>query len=189
MIKNLVFLIAGIVIGFGVCQSLISKSEPWIPVIEGTSFTYLTDSITDAVEAVKSAKDNIQAVKKSKAEVELHEAIDLLLKLKSYYIPMTEIRQLIYDADRLFYLKRYDQTKQKLNEAKKLLLEVGHSDVPSLEKVARESILMLDELILAIDTSPKTASKIFQDVGHHINLMLLKGELIFEGSEFDEQSQ
>ena len=37
--------------------------------------------------------------------------------IKDYYIPLTEVRQIIYDADRFFHLKSIDEVKKHLEKA------------------------------------------------------------------------
>ena len=114
-------------------------------------------------------------------------AMNELLKLHFYYLPMTEVRQLVYDADRLFYLKQSDATKNKLKEANNLLMHVAESDGPNLKRSVNELIVMIDELILNIQESSRAVPTKFGEVGHRVNLMALKGEIILSDVTFDDE--
>ncbi len=98
---------------------------------------------------------------------------------------MTEVRQLVYDADRLLFLKKVDKTQEKLKQANKLLTDIANSDGPNLEEPVNKLVLMIDELILSIQESSSTVPKKLRDVGHRVNLMALKGELILTDAKFD----
>jgi hypothetical protein len=103
------------------------------------------------------------------------------------YLPMTEVRRLVYDADRLYYLKRVEEAKGNLDKAKKLLVQIGHAVDPSLDKVTTEVVLVIEDLTLALDNSPGKVSDIFAKLGERINMMLLKGELVLAGATFKNQ--
>ena len=102
--------------------------------------------------------------------------------MQFYFVPMSETRQLVYDADRLFYLGRIPEAKRKLGRAKDFLLGVGQAERHRLRKPANELVLLLDELLLTIDKAPGNAPAKFQLVGDRINLMLLKGDLVLSGA-------
>lgn len=154
--------------------------EPWKPVLEDTSFEFLSDPISEALTAVEESLENMRVGQKKTAEQEMNQAQVLLRNLKFYYIPMTNVRQLIYDADRLYYLKRIDDTLRKLNSAKRILHEIIAAYGESLAHPIDENVLMIDALILAIEDDPKSVPEKFAKLGHKMNLMAVKGELILE---------
>ena len=106
------------------------------------------------------------------------------MKLRFYYLPITEVRQLVYDADRLFYLKEVDKTQQKLRLANKLLVEIAESGGQNLKTSVNEAVLMIDGLLLNMQESSDKVPDKFREVGLHINLMATKGELILSSAEF-----
>jgi hypothetical protein len=166
------------------CQQSQETQGPWIPVLEDTGFSYLRDSVSQALTAVKEASHELQASSEARSREDLQTAMDSLMKLHLYYLPITEVRQLIYDADRLFYLKEVDKTQQKLRSANNLLVEIARSGDQNLEASVNEAVLMIDDLLLNIQESTDKVTEKFREVGHHINLMATKGELILSGAEF-----
>ncbi|OEU49260.1 MAG: hypothetical protein BA872_05040 [Desulfobacterales bacterium C00003060] len=186
MKKIFFLLILGLLIAsISACESSETSSEPWIPVLEDTSFSYLKDSACEAVKDLAKASNKIQTGEKAESSKALQRAMNSLLELRFYYIPMTEVRQLVYDADRLLFLKKVDKTQEKLKQANKLLTDIANSDGPNLEEPVNKLVLMIDELILSIQESSSTVPKKLRDVGHRVNLMALKGELILTDAKFD----
>jgi len=106
--------------------------------------------------------------------------------LKIYFIPMTETRQLVFDADRLFHLGRIREAKHKLAQAEDFMRRVGEAEDHSLRKPAKELILLLDALLLTIDQAPADTREKFQLLGDRLNLMLLKGDLVLRGAGITE---
>jgi hypothetical protein len=111
--------------------------------------------------------------------------MDSLLKLRCYDIPMTEVRQLIYDSDRVFYLGQVDKAQQKLRATKKRLLDIARFGGSNLDKPMNKLILMIDDLLLNIQESSDVVPEKFRKVGHEANLMATKGGLILSNVEFD----
>jgi len=186
MLKQFLFLLFGLFVGFVVCRFWQKTPETWIPVLEGTSFIYLNDPVDRAIEAVQAANRGIESNQFPEAKEELQETMDALSRLRFYFIPMTETRQLVYDADRLFHLGRVSEAKRKLEQARDFLRGVGEAEHHSLRKPANELILLLDGLLLTLDESPGDAPAQFQLVGERVNLMLLKGDLVLSGAGIAE---
>lgn len=186
MLKQLLFFLFGLFLGFVVCRLTQKTPEKWIPVLEGTSFVYLNDPVDRAVESLQAANRRIESNQLPDAVEELRMAMDALSRLQFYFIPMTEIRQLVYDADRLFRLGRLSEAKGKLEQAKTLLRQIAGAEHHSLRKPANELILLLDGLLLTLDEDPDNAAAKFQLVGERVNLMLLKGDLVLSGAGMAE---
>jgi hypothetical protein len=153
-------------------------------VLEDTDFSYLRDSVSEALTAVRTASSELRAGQEERSAETLERAIDSLLKLRCYYIPMTEVRQLLYDGDRVFYLGHIDKAQQKLKATTELLVDIARSSGPSLDKSMNELILMIDDLLLNIQESSDMVPQKFREVGHKANLMATKGELILSDVEF-----
>lgn len=154
--------------------------EPWKPVLEDTSFEYFNEPISEALNIIKDASEKIDSNQDQDARLQLEQAQQALFKLQHYYVPMTNVRQLIYDADRFYYLKRFDETNRKLEYARQLLHNIIDSYKPNLTKTIDEVILMIDDVMLAIEDAPQTVPEKFSKLGHKVNLMTVKGELILK---------
>ncbi|MDF1554927.1 MAG: hypothetical protein P1P84_17800 [Deferrisomatales bacterium] len=151
--------------------------EPWKPVLEDTSFHFLVD-VTAETRKLQAA--GLQELERGEAEAArslFQDAALHLEQLATYYVPMTEIRQLVYDADRLAFLKEKERSRVKLEEARKYLLEMGAGSALHLRTTADELILMLEDTELALDRDSAELPKKFQALGHRVNLLALKGEL------------
>lgn len=185
MRKGLCLLVLGLFVGIvSACEQSQKTQEPWIPVLEDTGFSYLRDSVSQALTAVDKASHEVHASPEARSGEDLQKAMDSLMKLHFYYLPITEVRQLIYDADQLFYLKEVDKTQQKLRAANRLLVDVAKSGGQNLETSVNEAVLMIDDLLLNIRESSDKVPEKFKEVGHHVNLMATKGELILSSTEF-----
>ena len=109
--KFVVFVILGMFLGnVSACRPSERTAEPWIPVLEDASFTYLKDSVSEALKALKEAEKRIRN-SEEEYDALFHPVMDSLLKLHFYYVPMTEMRQLVHDADRFFYLRQIQQAQ------------------------------------------------------------------------------
>jgi hypothetical protein len=186
MVKQFLFLLVGLSVGFVTCRLWQKTPEPWIPVLEGTSFVYLNDPVTRAIEAAQAAKDRVESNQLSEAGGDLKKAMESLSQLQFYFIPMTETRQLVYDADRLFFLGRIPEAKGKLDQAKEFQLGIADAEHHRLRKPANELFLLLDDLLLTIDEAPRDAPAKFRLVGNRVNLMLLRGDLVLTGTGIAE---
>jgi hypothetical protein len=166
------------------CDQSQKSPEPWIPVLEGTGFSYLRDSVSEALTAVNEVSHELHAGQEARSGEALDRAMDALMKLYFYYVPITEVRQMVYDADRLFYLKQFDKTQHQLRAANRLLVDVGRSGGPNLETSVNELVLMIDDLLLNIQESSDMVPEKFRKVGHRVNLMAVKGEIVLSGAKF-----
>ncbi len=158
--------------------------KAWIPVLEGTNFEYLDTAVDEALSSVSDASTDLAGNNAVKARESLQQARQRLLALKNYYIPMTKIRQLIYDAARFSDLHQTEKVKENLKTTRSLLLQIASAGSADIEKPVDELLEMIDELIVAVDTQSKEASDKFEALGHRVNLMLLKGALILKEIRF-----
>lgn len=169
---------AGIFIGY---QFPDKVPEPWKPVMETSNFDYLDDAVNGALIKMKDAAshgENAQLFKSTPAITDVERS---LFKLKYYYLPITEVRQLVFDADRLFNLGQRDEAYQKLSSARELLETIAESDVLSVQKPLMELVALLNQLMVSVNKNSPEIPELFHEVGHRVNMMAYKGELIISG--------
>jgi len=187
MIKRNLLWLGGLLVASGIaCQFFQSTAQPWIPVMEETSFHYLNVPLDEAMVAVQHATSEVTTERYAAADQSLRDASRSLAKLRRFYVPLTEVRQLIYDADRLFYLKRYEMTRKKLAQAKAIMLNMASTGGPMLKTPVEEIIVALDDLLITIEISRDGTLEKLGALGHRVNLMLLRGELILADAKFNE---
>jgi len=185
MIKNIVWLISGVFIG-GLIAFQISpgSSVPWQPVIEKTTFVYMQDILNN----IQQPLQQVLLPQKERLEPDVRQALQAVesnvLKLRTYYLPLTEVRQLIYDADRLYYLKQPQQAVGKLQKAVTILKHNETSGHINLDKQLNDLIFLVEDLTLSIKTNPGQIAAKFQKVAHRVNMMLYRGELILSDEQF-----
>lgn len=160
------------------CRLAPSKPVVWNPVLEPTNFVYLEEVTADAVAHAQETAAALRDGDLETAGRDLAATRTALSKLEHYYIPMTEVRQLVYDADRLYHLHRTGDASQDLDKAKQHLVRIAASDGPLLEKAMEEPITAVDDLRRAMDRSDADVVDRLRVLGDRINLMTLKGELI-----------
>lgn len=179
LIKNILLVAVGLAIGILLGYQFSGKSpQPWKPVLETSNFDYMDDVANTALVKMDEAYNDGKSARMLKSNTAMQQVERSLIKLKYYYLPITEVRQLVYDADRLFYLNQKTQTNQKLEAAKELLEGVAGSDVISLQKPLSELIAMIDDLMISLGKDSPAISQKFNEIGHRVNMMAYKGELI-----------
>lgn len=167
--------VAGFLLGRGVQP----RSAPWKPVLEETGFEYLQASVDRLAAGLEQAREtgdlSGDAARGLPREVR---------RLQRYYVPLTEVRQLVYDADRLLYLGDREGARRNLLRAKGEVvagaLAAGHGVKRALEEVA----MMVDRALLAVEEGDRNAPVLFRELGHRLNLMLLRGEIALSDEDF-----
>lgn len=178
-IKYILLIFMGLALGILLGHQFSGKSPaPWKPVLETSNFEYMDDVVNTALTQMKEAYKDGNSAQMLKSNPAIQQVQQSLFKLKYYYLPITEVRQLIYDADRLFYLNQKSQAKQKLEHAQEVLEGVAQSDLISVQKPLSELIAMIDDLIISLGKNSPEISEKFSEVGHRVNMMAYKGELI-----------
>jgi hypothetical protein len=87
----------------------------------------------------------------------------------------------------LYVLNRVEEARGNLTRAKDILIAIGKSDGEPLRIAAREAEAMIDRLLLAMEQSPEDVSKLFQSIGHKVNMLAIKGDLVLSGAHFPEE--
>jgi hypothetical protein len=182
IIKNMLLIILGLVLGILFGYKFPRKSpEPWKPILETSSFDYLDDVVDNALTKMRESAGPDVNDRTVESKPAIHHVEQSLFKLKYYYLPITEVRQLIFDADRLFYLGQQDEAYQKLAGAKEVVESIARSDVLSAQKPLLELGSLLDELMISMSKNSPEIPEQFHEVGHRVNMMAYKGELIISG--------
>ncbi len=184
MIKNLVWLILGVLIGAVSMYKLSPHQyEAWQPVIEDTRFDYLQDILKPAVPAADSLEKIIRR-KAPEAASAATRVQTTCAKLTDYYIPLTEVRQLIFDADRFYYLKEKERALANLRQAIRLMEQLETSRHPQMAEALNALILLVKKVALNLENDAPELNESFRQAGHRVNMMLYKGELILSDEQF-----
>lgn len=180
--KYLFLFLALVLIG---CQK---ESQEWNPLFEYTGFGYLENDIQKSISLVEdtslqASKGDLDAVRKNLDQIK-----QKLVEIQDYYIPLTTIRQKIYDAERFYKIRKIKQAKELLKGSVNLL---NSMDTRVKNKVFDKLILELETMInkvtLSIDNeSESNTYKDMKRLGEHINLMLLKGDLVLSEVDFSK---
>lgn len=187
IIKNILLIVLGLGLGILIGSQFVKKSpQPWKPVLETANFDYMDDILNNAVLNVKDAVSQGQNAQMVESTSDFQQIELALFKLKYYYLPITEVRQLIFDSDRLFYLGEKEEAYQKLTNARALLESIAESDVLSVQKPLTELISLLEELMVSMSKNSPGIAEQFHEVGHRVNMMAYKGELIISDVKIPE---
>jgi len=108
-------------------------------------------------------------------------------EIKNYYVPLTTIRQKIYDAERYFKLNNIKKVEQLLKNS---ITTISALDLTTRNLVFDKIILDLNSKINEVltslnDDSKKNTYKKMKLLGEHVNLMISRGDLVLSGIEFD----
>lgn len=166
------------------CQQ---EKYEWNPIFEETNFDYFKTNIELSLSLIDDAYSAANKNKEEFIQEKLYQVKNRLLKIKDYYIPLTTVRQKIYDAERYFKLNNIKETEKLLNDSKSIIRSL---DLTTKNKVFDKVILDLNSMINEVITSLDEDSKInnynkMKTLGEHINLMLYRGDLVLSAIEFD----
>lgn len=180
--KNILLIIIGLILGILIGLQFSRKlPEPWKPVLETSNFDYMDDVVNNALKQMNEVTNQSKNNRLNNITPAIQNVEQSLFKLKYFYLPVTEVRQLIYDADRLYYLGQKEEAIHKLTNARELLEATAESDILSLQKPLTEVVALIDELIVLLNNNSPKISEKFHEVGHRVNMMAYKGELIISG--------
>lgn len=154
----------------------------WKPVLENSDFQYLKDAHARVRAALETARQALSRKDETTAANALQQTSNQLARLEQNYLPITEVRQLIYDADRLYFLNRKDEAGQKLRQAKEILKTIGQKTGAPTSESVRRVVVMIDDLLGAMTVSQDDVPPKLKYLGEKINLMALRGELVLAGS-------
>ena len=164
------------------------EKSDWNPVFEETEFDYLKTNLERSLalidEVVLEAGDN-----QANSAVEKIEMVkSRLLELKDYYIPLTTVRQNVYDAERYFKLKDKQKVQRLFSNSKSIITALqATTRNQRFDKVTGDLNDMIDAVVTAMekDSNAATNAKMKQ-LAEHINLMLTRGDLVLSGIEFEK---
>ena len=105
MNKGFYLLVLGLFLGMvSACEPSQKTSEPWIPVLEDTDFSYLRDSVSETLTAVTTASNELRAGQEESAEAlekaTIREALSAnqwnqSMVARIMHIPLTTLRRKI----------------------------------------------------------------------------------------------
>ncbi|MDT8422005.1 MAG: hypothetical protein RQ754_16375 [Desulfuromonadales bacterium] len=183
------------------CQDSAVERGAWVPALEDTGFSHLKTAGDRLQASLSKLQSDLSQEKVEDARQEIEIAQKHIRALVYYDIPVTEIRQLVYDAGRLHALNRHDATLEHLNRADHLLGEIETHGNASLHQALQEPRVMIEKLRETLEQERQTtstkylvelshsAAAQFSDLGHKVNMMAVKGDLILSGVEFNQTNQ
>jgi hypothetical protein len=183
------------------CQDPTIERGAWVPALEDTGFSYLKTSSERLQTSLSELQSDLGQGKLEEARQEIENAQKHIRALVYYDIPITEVRQLVYDAGRLHALNRHEAMLAHLNRANHLLGEIETHGNASLHKALQEPRVMIEKLRETLEqerqTAPtkyqvelsRSAAAQFSDLGHKVNIMAIKGDLILSGVDFNQTIQ
>ena len=176
MLKKILFVL--ILLILFCCEQ---NNYEWNPIFEETNFDYFNTSIERSLLLIDDAYSEANKNKQQSIQEKLYQAKNSLLEIKDYYIPLTIVRQKIYDAER-----HYKSKNIKKSVTKSILTSLDlTTKSESFDKVILDLNSMINEVILTFDerSTLNTYNKI-KILGKHVNLMLYRGDLVLSGIEF-----
>lgn len=183
----------------GACQNSPPAREIWVPVMEQTGFEFLNHSGERIQKALQASRTQLVAGRNPEALASLAEAENMVRVLLYYDVPMTEVRQLVYDAGRLHALQRREDTLHYLDSANLKLADIEMHGSASVQTLMQETRSMVDGLRALLDEESRaTAAKDqvdlsriiaakFEKLGHKVNLLALKSDMVLAGTDFHDE--
>jgi hypothetical protein len=183
------------------CQDPTIERGAWVPALEDTGFSYLKTSSERLQASLSKLQSDLGQGKLEDARQEVENAQKQIIALVYYDIPITEVRQLVYDAGRLHALNRHEAMLAHINRANHLLGEIKTHGNASLHKALQEPRVMIEKLRETLEQERQTtstkylmelsrsAAAQFSALGHKVNMMAIRGDLILSGVDFNQTKQ
>jgi hypothetical protein len=178
------------------CQDDFVDRGAWVPAIEQTGFEYLRESGVRIQTALQAGREELAAGNVVEAMTSLADAENATNILLYFDVPITEVRQLIYDAGRMHALQRQQEALTLLDRSAHVLLEVEQHGGNSVQQAIQELSAMTSDLqmLLAEEARAMTArsktslsimvARKFEELGHKVNLLALKSDMILSDADF-----
>nr|WP_319492992.1 hypothetical protein [uncultured Desulfobacter sp.] len=160
------------------------QERDWNPIFKDTHFNYFNTRIEESLALV----DELAVSPEESRQEKLALIRQQLLKLKDYYVPVTTLRQEVYDAERYLKIKDIGKAKELLRRGRSTVTSLlGNTDKSVFDKVVLDLTAMIDETLFSLDHKDvDTAYARLKALGAHVNQMLYKGELVLSGTEFEK---
>ncbi len=181
MLKKVLLIILLLV--FTGCEK---ENTEWNPVFEDTGFDYFYTEIDRSLSIIDELSAGTENSDSVLMQAKLSQVKGRMLEIKDYYIPLTTIRQKIYDAERFYKLKNSQKSEKLLSDSKSILKTIDlATENRVFDKVVRELESMIDKVILSLDDpSGSSTYSNMKILGEHINMMLARGDMVLSGVEF-----
>lgn len=180
------------------CQDRVAERGTWVPAPEDTGFSYLKTASERLQVSLAELQSDLNGGKLEDARQKFENVQKHIHALVYYDIPITEVRQLVYDAGRLHALNRHEMTIDHLNRAEHLLGEIETHGNAALHHALSEPRVMIIQLRETLEQElqggstkflaelSRSSAEQFSDLGHKVNMMAIKGDLILSGVDFNQ---
>ena len=164
------------------------EKHEWNPLFEETNFDYFKTSIEKSLLLIDDAYSEANRNKQQSVQEKIVQARYRLLEIKDYYIPLTTVRQKIYDAERYYKLNNLKKSEKLLEDSKSIIKSLDSATKSEgFDKVILDLNSMINEVISTFDEgSTLDACDRIKRLGEHVNLMLYRGDLVLSGIEFEK---
>jgi len=193
-------ILTGAILGLSVILSSCQQESPvtresWTPAMEQTGFEYLDQAAQRILQSVREGKTALSTDRRA-ADAHLAEAEDSVRVLLFYDLPITEARQLIYDAARLHEQVRHQDAIQHLDKANLTLDRINRHASANVRKpvvdlqakiVALRTVIEKEQQAISAQRQAEISidvSRKFQALGHSVNMMALKSDMVLSGADF-----
>jgi hypothetical protein len=162
--------------GTTACQSI----EPsCAAAITSPGVSFLESEVERALHALREAREGLPAQNMDAAE-SLDQAEASLLRLQGYYLPLLEARLRASNAHQLAAGGDLSRAEDELALVEKTLLSVARTGGTEMGREVRDPLNLLEEARVALTESSPEAPARLENLAEHLELMLLKGDLVLE---------
>ena len=167
------------------CQQ---DKQEWNPIFEETNFDYFNTNIERSLSLIDDAYSKADEIKHESIQAKLLKTKSRLLEIKNYYVPLTVVRQKIYDAERSYKLNNIEQAEKRLADSISILSALDMTTKSeSFDKVILNINSMINAVIASFDEeASQDTSRKMETLGEHVNLMLSRGDLVLSGVVFEK---
>ena len=164
------------VAGATACQSI----EPsCATALTSPRVSFLGSEVERALHSVREARESLPSQGESARE-SLDQAEASLLRLQGYYLPLLEARLRASNAHQLAAGGDLSRAEDELALVEKTLLSVARTGGTEMGREVRDPLNLLEEARVALTESSPEAPARLEDLAEHLELMLLKGDLVLE---------
>lgn len=165
------------------------REEIRAPVMEEIGFSYLEETGTRIRTFQQQALQDLAAHRIEEASDAMKKAMDESAVLLFYDIPITEIRQLVFDAGRLYVIHGPKPASANLDRAAALMQRIADRGGPGLSAEMDEGLLLTEDLLLALNENSSSVVKKFETLSHKVNMLAMKSDLVLSGEHFSTEEK
>jgi chromosome segregation ATPase len=162
--------------GLVACQSIESPGPAFVM---SPAVPFLSSEVARALRSLQDARGDLTK-EQSEVRKALDEAEKTLARLQTYYLPLLEARQRAFNARQLAASGDLGKARSELEHIEATLLTLAGSGGDEMGREVEKPLDLVEDARVALARSSPEAVTRLEALAEHLELMLLKGDLVLD---------